>query len=106
MLAKTAIEFAIRPEGWIHSIQGGFDVPRGPVGVLFYLVFIPLFAAVPRRWRAHYLTATSLCSRGDGGPAFTLTMAGLALAVLPIVACECDARTGRALCCWSALTPR
>lgn len=80
ILAKTAIEFAIKPEGWIHSIQGGFDVPRGPVGVLFYIVFIPLFWIVPRPWRACYLAVTSLLlTVATVGPAFTVTLAALAL---------------------------
>jgi len=80
ILADTLIQFAIRPEGWIHSVHGDFDVPRGPVGVLFYLVFVPLFWIVPRRWRAHYLTVTSLMlTVATVGPAFTITLAVLAV---------------------------
>lgn len=86
ILAKTAIEFAIRPEGWIHSVQGGFDVPRGPVGVLFYLPFIPLFWIVPKRWRALHLVVTSLLlTLSTVGPAFTMTLIGLALCGFAIV---------------------
>jgi D-alanyl-lipoteichoic acid acyltransferase DltB (MBOAT superfamily) len=86
ILAKTAIEFAIRPEGWIHSVQGGFDVPRGPVGVLFYLVFVPLFWIVPRRLRAQYLVISSLLlTVATVGPAFTVTLAALAVGGFVVV---------------------
>ncbi len=86
ILAKTAIEFALRPEGWIHSVQGGFDIPRGPVGVLFYIAFVPLFWMVPRRSRAHYLAVTSLLlTMATVGPAFTVTLAVLALGGFAVV---------------------
>ena len=81
ILAASPITFAVRPEGWIHSIQGGFDVPRGPVGVLIYLCFVPFFWIVPRRWRAHYLVFSSLLlTLATVGPAFVLTLSILALA--------------------------
>lgn len=86
ILADTLIQFEIRPEGWIHCVQGGFDILRGPVGVLLYVVFVPLFWLVPRRWRAHYLSATSLLlTLATVGPAFALTLAGLTLGGYAIV---------------------
>jgi D-alanyl-lipoteichoic acid acyltransferase DltB (MBOAT superfamily) len=86
LLAKTAIQFAWRPEGWIHSVQGGFDVPRGPVGVLFFLAFVPPFWAIPRHWRAAYLSATSLLlALGTVGPAYTAMLLALALLGFAVV---------------------
>ncbi|MBI4582056.1 MAG: hypothetical protein HY718_20330, partial [Planctomycetes bacterium] len=86
ILADTVIEFAIRPDGWFHSIQGGFDVPRGPVGVLFYLAFVPPFWLMPTRWRAHYLAATSLLlTVVTVGPAFAVMLAVLALAGFALI---------------------
>lgn len=86
ILARTAIEFAISPGGWIHSFHGGFDVPRGPVGVLFYLVFVPPFWVVPRRWRAAYLSATSLLlTLATVGHAFTALLALLTLGGFAVI---------------------
>lgn len=86
ILAKGAIEFAVRPEGWVHCVQGGFDVLRGPIGVLCYLVFVPFFWMTPRKWRAHYLAATSLLATlATVGPTFTVTLGLLALIGFAVV---------------------
>lgn len=56
------IQFYIsnNPAGLIHLVFGQFDVLRGPVGVVAYVLFAPLLRFLPARWSANYLTATSL----------------------------------------------
>ncbi len=79
MLAAHVLEFAIRPDGWIHHVEGGFDVPRGPVGVLAYLVFVPAFWLMPARGRVPYIVLSALfLTLATVGPAFMLTLAALA----------------------------
>lgn len=80
--------FDIRPEGWIHWIPNGtdFDVPRGPLGVMCYLVFIPLFWMVPKPWRATYLIITSLMMTVvTVGHPFAVTLAALAVGSYAII---------------------
>ncbi len=61
LLAEFHLRFDVRAEGWIHLALGDeSDVLRGPVGVLGYLLFVPLFWLIPRRWSAGFLAATSL----------------------------------------------
>lgn len=86
MILAKIHHWDIRPEGWIHWFQGGFDVPRGPLGVMCYLVFVPLFWLVPRRWRATYLVATSLLvTVATVGPVFTISLAALALGSFAVI---------------------
>jgi len=87
ILAKIH-HFDIRPEGWLHWFTGpgNFDLPRGPLGVMVYLVFVPVFWIVPRPWRSAYLITTSLLlTLITVGHAFTLTVAAAALASYLII---------------------
>lgn len=85
-ILASIIEFDIRPEGWIHCVQAGLDVPRGPIGVLVYLAFVPLFWLVPTRWRSRFLTVSSLLlALMTVGHAFAVTLAVLSLAGFAIV---------------------
>jgi len=49
-----------RFDGWFHLYVGEWDVPRGPLGVLAYLPFVPLFWITPPRFARAFLIGTSL----------------------------------------------
>jgi len=84
-LAAT-VEWALRPDGWLHFVQDGHDVTRGPLGVLLYLAFVPFYGSVPRRHRATFLTASSLLlALATLGLAYTLTLAGLVVMGLGVI---------------------
>ncbi|MHC4671983.1 MAG: MBOAT family O-acyltransferase [Planctomycetota bacterium] len=86
MVLASTIELVYRPDGFIHLIQDGHDLPRGPLGLMLYLPFVLVFWLVPRKYRTGYLTVSSLLlallTLGHG---YTLTVAVLALAGLIIV---------------------
>ncbi len=93
ILAKTAIEFSVQPGGLIHIVQDGVDLARGPVGVLFYLALVVPFWITPQRWRALYLTASSLLlALVTVGHAFTATIAVLAVVGFVLIRTMATAR--------------
>jgi len=83
--AEAAV-FAFRNDGWIHFVVEGQNLARGPLGVLLYVLFVPLYGYVPQAHRASYLSITSLLlALGTVGPGYTATLAILALFSLGIV---------------------
>lgn len=86
LIVAAAIEWAPRLDGCIHILQDGHDVPRGPLGLLLYLAFIPLYWMVPARHRATFLSLSSLiCLLLTLGPAYTATVLLLTLLGLAMV---------------------
>ena len=86
MTLTTTVELAFRADGWIHVIQDGYDVVRGPLGVLLYLAFVPLYGLVPRAYRSLFLILTSLLlGLATLGHGYVLTLAGLVLIGLGVV---------------------
>ncbi len=86
MVLASLVEFDFSPAGWIHLYQGGFDVLRGPIGVLLYLAFVPGYWLVPRSRRVAYLIATSLLlGLATVGPAYALLIAALPAVGLAVV---------------------
>ncbi|HOB73823.1 MAG TPA: MBOAT family O-acyltransferase [Phycisphaerae bacterium] len=78
MTYALIIDFA-RWDGWLHLVQDGHDLPRGPIGVLAYLPLAVLFWWTPRRWQAAYLWMSSLLlAFVTLGPGYAVTLAGLA----------------------------
>src|SRR3972149_3141901 len=85
MLA-TAVHFGWWADGCIRLIEGGHNLPRGPLGVLCYLPFVPIYWLLPARHRPAYLWISSLVLAVlTLGPAYAVTMLGLAWAALLIV---------------------
>jgi len=67
-----------RLDGWVHLQVGPYDALRGPLGVLSYLAFVPLFWLVPARWSAGLIIVTSLvASIATVGLGYTLLLSGL-----------------------------
>lgn len=71
--AITPVFDLARSDGWFHLNIGLWDVPRGPLGVLLYLPFVPLFWITPARATRAFLIATSLFVwYATLGPAFVM----------------------------------
>ena len=99
MLA-VAVKWGFHADGFMHLVQAGRDAvdpaifPRGPLGLLLYLPFVPLYWFVAPRHRPAYLTATSvLLSLVTLGPGYTATL--LALVFIGIATVRLCATRGR-----------
>ncbi|UCD27910.1 MAG: MBOAT family protein [Planctomycetota bacterium] len=80
MILATTIQFAFRPDGLIHFMQDGYDLPRGPLGLLLYLPFVGLFWLIRPKYRTAYLILSSLLlSLITLGHGYTLAIAALAI---------------------------
>jgi alginate O-acetyltransferase complex protein AlgI len=82
----VAFKWGIHADGFVHLMQAGRQAldpaifPRGPLGLLLYLPFVPFYWVVPPRHRRTYLTATSLLlALVTLGPGYTATLLALAL---------------------------
>jgi len=85
-LSASLFEWAIQAGGWLHLDLAGRDLLRSPVGVLLYLVFVPLYSLVPPAQRAAFLIVTSLLAAIlTLGPAYTATLVALVLLSLAVV---------------------
>ena len=85
MLASV-FQFGFESEGLIRWMQDGHNLPRGPLGVLVYLAFVPFYAWCPKRHRATYLWTSSLLAVWlTLGSAYTLTLIALTLLNLAVV---------------------
>ncbi len=74
---RFIVDFA-RLDGWFHLQMGPWDVPRGPLGVLAYLPFVPLFWLTPPRAARGFLITTSLLVwYATLGPAFVVFLLAL-----------------------------
>ncbi len=61
MVVKPSFDFDLGGlDGWLHLHVGGYDVFRGPLGVLTYLAFVPLFWLLPAAWSRPLIIITSL----------------------------------------------
>jgi len=86
LILAAAIQFGLWSEGWIRFVVDGFNVPRGPLGLLCYLPFVPIYWFVPRRHRPAYLWVTSLVlALVTLGPAYAGMLAGLTFGSLGII---------------------
>ena len=54
------VQFGFWSDGCIRWVQDGYNLPRTPLGVLVYLVFVPFYWLCPARHRAAYLWTSSL----------------------------------------------
>lgn len=60
-----------RLDGWFHCTVGDWDIPRGPLGVLAFLPFVPLLWILPARALRAFLIVSSLVVwYATLGPAF------------------------------------
>ncbi len=80
LMLGAAAEWALRPDGLIHLVQDGHDLPRGPLGALLYLLFVPFYWWIQPSSRTGYLIATSLVLAFlTLGPAYMAAVLGLSL---------------------------
>jgi D-alanyl-lipoteichoic acid acyltransferase DltB (MBOAT superfamily) len=80
------VEFGLWSDGCIRWMQDGYNLPRGPLGVLVYLVFAIAYGRIPARHRSTYLWVTSLATAlFTLGPAYTATLGCLTLLNLGVV---------------------
>lgn len=94
MLAQLIVDFS-RMDGWFHLQAGPWDVPRGPLGVLFFLPFVPLFWWLPQGRVGPAIILTSLLvSYATLGPAFVALIVGLITFYLVITVAADRARQG------------
>ncbi len=90
----SALTWDWRWDGFLHLLQDGHDLPRGPLGLLLYLPLAVLFWIVPPHRRVNYLTASSLALLlVTLGPGYTAML--LLLALLGLVLVRSCGRPGR-----------
>jgi len=86
LILAAAVQFGFWADGMIRFVQDGYNLPRGPLGVLCYLPFIPVYWIIPPRHRSNYLWISSLVlALLTLGPAYAFTIAALALASWAII---------------------
>jgi len=89
------VQFGFWADGCIRWVQDGYNLPRTPLGVLVYLLFVPFYWLCPPRHRAAYLWTSSLAAALlTLGPAYALTLTALTLINLTVV--QLGGRPGRA----------
>jgi len=86
LILAAAVQFGFWADGCVRFVRSGYNLPSGPLGVLCYLPFVPIYWLVPARLRAGYLWISSLAlALVTIGPAYALTMTGLAAISLAVV---------------------
>jgi len=82
----AAVEWGLWSDGCIRFILDGYNIPRGPLGLVLYLPFVVPYWFLPASRRSVYLWATSLLlALITLGPAYTATIGGLSLVSLAII---------------------
>lgn len=96
LILAAAVQFGFWADGCIRFQLDGFNVPAGPLGVLCYLPFVPLYWLLGERQRPAYLWISSLVlALLTLGPAYTVMLAALTGASLAIVRlCGTKSRAG------------
>ena len=86
MILATIVQLGWWADGCVRLMQGGHNLPRGPLGVLCYLPFVPLYWLMPLRYRPAFLWTSSLTLAAlTLGPAYAVTILALAMVALVIV---------------------
>ncbi len=86
MILAAAVQFGFWADGCIRFMLEGHNVPCGPLGVLCYLPFVPIYWLLPAHHRAAYLWISSLVlALLTLGPAYTVMLAALSLASLAVI---------------------
>ncbi|HSW45225.1 MAG TPA: MBOAT family O-acyltransferase [Phycisphaerae bacterium] len=86
MILAAAVQFGFWADGFIRFVHEGYNLPRGPLGLLCYLPFVPIYWLLPQRRRSGYLWISSLVlAIVTLGPAYAAMMAALGLIAWAVV---------------------
>lgn len=73
-ILAAKLDWAVRPDGWLHLVEDGIDLMQSPMGMLLGLVFVPGYWLCPPSRRTLYLACMSVVvALVTLGQAYTLT---------------------------------